>query len=403
MQTPTLDQIRERPATVLTSIICLPNDIQPLNLDEEILRLKRSHAHLPPLLSHAIQARDESVIHGRPGDFYQFFQDTGGDIARLVDYMDRAGEYDPSGEAVEVAVSAIIGQYQAGRVSELMPELMRGKILVHDLPLMVIGSQEASRSDSDVVSLREAIETYRIQGPIPTVPTGFNELDNITGGMARGRFTVLAARPAVGKSSIALSVAINNLNAGRSVLLASAEMDRREIIRRLDRNLGRDLDKLPDYMTIMDGAGQTVSRIARTAVQMNPDIVIVDHLGILDPGPDLYRQTEYEQVTALSNQIRVAAKGITRKDGRTPAWLVLSQLNRGKETENMRPTLSNLRASGAVEQDAYAVVFAWEPEERKVPDTEREVRLTVAKNRGGPCGELAFEFKTYTGTWREMR
>jgi replicative DNA helicase len=401
MMTP--EQIAERPAMILTAVLCLPLDVQPENIDYEIERLKQSHAALPQILSRTIAARDECIISGRTGDFYRFYEELGGNIPALCEYRDFNDGDNNDQASVSFAVNAIIGQYQAGKVSELLPEMKRGKILVNDIPYMVIGSEAQRTADSDVIKLHAAIGDYRTQGPIPTISTGFSCLDETLGGLARGRFTVLAARPAVGKSSFALSVAVNNIQAGRSVLLASAEMDRREIIRRLDRSCGERLDKLPDYLTIMDGAGQTVSRIARMAVQDRYDLVIVDHLGILDPGPALYRQTEYEQVTALSNQIRVAAKGITRKDGKVPAWLVLSQLNRGKETENMRPTLSNLRASGAVEQDAYAVVFAWEPEERRVPDTEREVRLTVAKNRGGPCGEVTFEFRTYPGTWRETR
>ena len=396
-----LEEIQAHPAAVIVHAMAFQTDMG--ELASEIERLKASYAYLPVILRKAIEAYDECTIYGNFSRFYEVYQARGNDFNEMMAFVDQIIPDDIGADAVYNAVNILIGRYQAEKIANLMPEMKAGKITVNDLPNLVPGSDSASTPDIDTVSLHSAIANYRTRGSLRTVCTGFDEIDSVTGGLARGRFTVLAARPGVGKSSFALAVAVNNIRAGRKVVLASAEMDRGEIIKRLDRCFGNELDKLPDYMTIMDGPSQTVSRIARAAIADHPDLVIVDYLGILDPGPDMRRHTEYEQVTALSGQIRIASKGMMGGKDTAPAWLVLSQLNRGSASERERPTLANLRASGAIEQDAYGVLFAWEPEERRNPDTERKVNMTIAKNRGGGCGEVALRFRTYTGKWEEMR
>lgn len=395
--------IQEHPANIICSILFLPEECRPANLESEMERLKASFAHLSPILRTALSAYDECCVYKNSRQIYDVFLDNGGNLEAIIDMKQCVSVDEENEESLTLAVNTLIGRFQADKVMTLIPEMKRGKITVNDLASLIPGSDNIGTPDIDTVSLHAAIANYRTRGSLRTVGTGFNEVDNITGGLARGRFTVLAARPGVGKSSFALAVAVNNIRAGRKVVLASAEMDRGEIVKRLDRCCGNELDKLPNYMTIMDGPSQAVSRIARTAIAEHPDLVIVDYLGILDSGPDMRRHTEYEQVTALSGQIRVASKGMMGGKNNAPAWLVLSQLNRGSTSERERPTLANLRASGAIEQDAYGVLFMWEPEERRNPDTERKVNVTIAKNRGGGCGEVAMQFRTYTGKWEEMR
>jgi len=239
------------------------------------------------------------------------------------------------------------------------------------------------------------------EGDIPDlarVPTRFRTLDYILGGgLTKRRVTILAARPGVGKTDFALAIARNVLRSGHNIYLAALEADAHETLRRIQNAEGND-DKIAAYrgrMEINDRADSTVPQIAAAVNSGNFDLVIVDYLQNLSYPHRV--NGYYEKATALSNQVRVASKHSKA------AWLVLSQFSREVKDEHTEPHISALRDSGAIEQDAYAVICLWEPNERGEDHEQltREVSLKVAKNRGGKVGKMNMNFQMAASRWEE--
>jgi replicative DNA helicase len=247
--------------------------------------------------------------------------------------------------------------------------------------------------------MRRRSSTARVteEGERERVHTGFRRLDHCLHGLPRGRVTILAARPGVGKTDFALSVGVNIARTWKRVFFASIEMDYHELTKRIRRNIGIEADSIGENIVLNDDAHQTVPGIAAQVMLHKPDVVIVDYLQIIKathPAKDLYTKT-----SEISNQLRAAAKGVTGSDN-PPAWLVLSQLSRNAKTEQDRPVLADLRDSGAIEQDADSVLFLHEPGKR-IDALPRAVQVSVAKNRSGPTGFVTMQFTPSSSKWEE--
>jgi len=232
------------------------------------------------------------------------------------------------------------------------------------------------------------------------VPTGYNSLDNaLGGGMVSSGLYILAARPGCGKTTLGLQIAEKVAATGIKTLFISLEMDtiqltarrlavetgipsRRIMLHRLeDAEHGRiaaAMDKLHSHPLFFNKATRaTVGSIGVQARQIKGcGLVLVDYLGLLQ-----YEQgrTLYEQVTKTSNALKQLARSLG-----IPI-LCLAQLNREMEGRKGPPRLSDLRDSGAIEQDADGVLLLHRPE---IVDNTGPALLTctVAKNRHGPMG-----------------
>jgi replicative DNA helicase len=273
----------------------------------------------------------------------------------------------------------------------------------------------------DYKSLEEVGKTMepmleRIRSNLPIaggVRTGFAEMDEMTTGMHPGNLWVVAARPGVGKTSFALSVARNVVGDGKGVLVFSLEMTSEEIYMRLlcgeaDLDIKKfrhsqlnheekarmleakaQLDELPLY--IDDGAGTTHplmrAKARRLAKEKQLDLVIVDYLQIMG---STSRRVENRAV-----EIAEMSKGLKElaKDLRIPV-MALSQLNRASEKrgENEPPLLSDLRESGAIEQDADLVAFLQRNLRADLPAERNLTDLFIAKQRNGPVGRFKLTF-----------
>ncbi len=246
--------------------------------------------------------------------------------------------------------------------------------------------------ETDCLSARE--------NKTPGIPTGLPSLNENTGGWRNGNFIILAARPGVGKTSFALHFAIVAAKAGYYVNFFSLEMNKEDLARILlasesgvyrsyirDGYLKSDdwgkintavsqLENLP--IIFKDASGMNVNQI-QAAIRKNRknkrcDFVIIDYLQLVKSTlPKAIRELEVSEVsrtlktTALIENIPI---------------LTLSQLNRVADGE--KPKLSNLRESGAIEQDADLVCFLQNDELR----TKNTIRLTVAKHRRGQLGDF---------------
>lgn len=248
------------------------------------------------------------------------------------------------------------------------------------------------------------------------VPTDFHDLDRLLGGLNKSDLIILAARPAIGKTSLAFNIAKNAARKGYGIAAFSLEMSKQQLFRRLVANeAGIDQEKLktgwvddeewermvesinqlcelPLY--IDDTPGITVpemrSKVRQLVAAGCPiDAIVVDYIQLMEPPRTEHRNRNREQdVSEISRSL----KGLARELN-LPV-LALAQLSRAVEQrQNKVPQLSDLRESGAIEQDADVVMFIYRDEVYN-PDTERPnmADVIVAKHRNGPVGEVTLFF-----------
>lgn len=267
------------------------------------------------------------------------------------------------------------------------------------------------------------------QGKRQAIRTGFPSLDRILGGFAQGGFYVMAARPGVGKSALGIALA-DMMARDRRVLYVSLEMTEAELnARRVaavsditctfgkllfgktteeqDAAIANACGKLYAHkLQISAVSTLTVPELELQARNVGAEVVIVDYLGLLSTEDK--RLSEYDRVTQISGDLKRLAKRLGC------VVLALCQLNRESVSapgQDTRPRLSQLRSSGAIEQDSDGVLLLHRPEYGKT-ETPREASapqqffVDVAKNRHGRTGtaELAWyapvnRFEDYGGKW----
>ncbi|QDT34382.1 replicative DNA helicase [Thalassoglobus polymorphus] len=253
------------------------------------------------------------------------------------------------------------------------------------------------------------------EGTVSGLHTGFNGLDDFTSGFQPSELIVLAARPSMGKTALVCNFAMAVSKAERGVLLFSLEQSKIELAERLlciqakisgHKLRQGELDEFEQsmlmeasnemrkfHMFIDDTAGRTMSQISAIARRLKRravlDIVIIDYLQLIET-EDKSMPRE-QQISSITRRLKFLAKDLD-----IPV-IALAQLNRGVEQrEDKRPRLSDLRESGAIEQDADIVMFLHRPEAYDPEDRPGEADLIIAKNRHGPIGTVEL-------TWlREM-
>jgi replicative DNA helicase len=242
--------------------------------------------------------------------------------------------------------------------------------------------------------------------------TDFIELDNILGGLQKGEMVVLAARPSVGKTALAMNIAEHiTVRHKAPAVFFSLEMRNTEIAKRMlstmaqvnsrafrevpsDEMLGKIQSAMNELaaakLFIDDTPAQTIldirAKCRRLKVQHDIQLVIIDYLQLMS-----HRQAENRQVQVaeISRGIKALARELD-----IPV-LALSQLNREVEQQNRMPRVSDIRESGAVEQDADVVLLLhkYTPEEMQRESLPCNSMLLVAKNRNGPTGLVPMNFQ----------
>jgi replicative DNA helicase len=249
------------------------------------------------------------------------------------------------------------------------------------------------------------------------VPSGFDDLDNLTGGFQPGNLVVIAARPSMGKSCLVTNIAENAaLGHAHPVALFSMEMSEAELAMRFiasqARVKGEDLSKgraEKRWPKIVEATGRLASapiyvddssdlgilelrakaRRLHAQAEGGLGVIIVDYLQLMRT--DLRTENRAEQVGALSRGLKILARELN-----VPV-LALSQLNRGVEARtDKRPLLSDLRESGAIEQDSDLVIFIYRDEYYNKEDSEHpgEAELLITKHRNGPLGTVRLVFQS---------
>ena len=241
--------------------------------------------------------------------------------------------------------------------------------------------------------------------PMNRVDTGYGGLDGLVKGMWGGQLIIIAARPAVGKSAFALSVAENAARKGKVVQFYSLEMDdteigEREIARWTDRvtmseiiergfdgTTPKDDDLanafcrsagLPIY--IDDSANVKPSKVRAQAItQKDLGLIIVDYGGLMSS--DKKAESRNLELGAISRDLKNIAKEL-----KIPV-IMLAQLSRKVGGDDVKPTLTDLRDSGELEQNADKCIFLW-----NIDREHHKVGVSVAKNRRGKLGEIVMHF-----------
>lgn len=250
------------------------------------------------------------------------------------------------------------------------------------------------------------------------LPTGFTKFDEMTGGLHAGEVVVIAARPSHGKSAWSMNVAqhlVLHPRQKRRVVFFSLEMSKESIMTRLLCSAGRvdqmkfrngylnseDRRKIQialgdltadDLLTIYDISGITMpeitKRIRRLYNDTGLDLVIIDYIGLI--GLHGRSENRNQEMANMSRQFKMLASEL-----QIP-FIILSQLNRSVETRrgSFRPMLSDLRDSGAIEQDADVVAFIFREElyKKDRDDLHGLADLIIAKQRNGPLATIPLRF-----------
>ncbi len=280
----------------------------------------------------------------------------------------------------------------------------------------------ASREQSEIVPVGDVlmqtyqhmVENAQSDGNLTGEETGFFELDKATGGLHGGELILIAGRPAMGKSSLAVNIAEHiAINKGKTVALFNLEMPKEQLVRRILcsqamvdskkmlagdftgddwKSIGRILDKVDaSPLYIDDSATVTVSEIRAKCRRLKQtkglSLIVIDYLQLMQSGTRT--ESRQQEVAEISRSLKILAKELN-----VPV-IALSQLSRAVETrKDRRPMLSDIRESGSIEQDCDIVMFIYRDDYYN-PDTEDKniAECIIAKHRNGEPGTIKLGWK----------
>ncbi|NDV60148.1 replicative DNA helicase [Bacteroides sp. 519] len=298
--------------------------------------------------------------------------------------------------------------FDAGKMIEALMETLVGKNEASSY-------SEISKLFYDDINLR--IKRFN-SGEQTGVTAGLTELNDMTSGWQGSELIILAARPAMGKTAMAMHFAQSAAQAGKQVVFFSLEMQKVQLYHRSVLSVCENLEpknlKTGDLINDLENIDKAVSKLYELPIYVNDnssinmgyirsvsrlmhkkkqcDLIIIDYLQLITADKDKYSNRE-QDVAAMSRQAKLLAKELD-----VPV-ILLSQLNRDVERRSdKRPQLSDLRESGAIEQDADMVLFIHRPEyygetvtDRNGNPVEHAGELIVAKYRNGSVGKVRFK------------
>jgi replicative DNA helicase len=351
-------------------------------------------------------------------------QDAVPSTANLSYYLDHVREKYLLRKLIQTC-TAVVGRIYdyEGEVDELLDEVEKEILHVNE-------SREQNEVKDVKKLVNEALVTiehfFNRKGELSGIATGFPDLDKMTDGLHGGEMIIVAARPSMGKTSLAMNIAEHvSLEAGLPVGVFSLEMSASSLILRMLCSLARvnmrsirdgfmsesDFPKLMSAsgrlagakLLIDDTAGLSILQLRARARRMHQQhgikLFVVDYLQLLNSTARRAQENRQQEIADISSGIKALAKELN-----VPI-IVLSQLNRELEKDKSRkPRLSDLRESGSIEQDADLVGLLYKPNAGDDDDaaaTEESdgipVNFLIAKQRNGPTGDVNLTFlKPYT-------
>lgn len=325
-----------------------------------------------------------------------------------------------------------LGFYEAAEIEETLDQAEK---MIFDITQHFSGGV---RFKELTPLLHEAFERFEklssAEHELRGVRTGFKSLDDILGGFQKSDLIILAARPSVGKTALALDIARKTATEhGTPVGIFSLEMSADQLVDRIvaaqsrtDASVIRkgvraqsgswredvfknirdaldDLSRTPIY--IDDQPGNTILKMRSAArklkIEKNLQLLVVDYLQLMAPTATRQSDSLVQQVTEISRSLKHLARELN-----IPV-LALSQLSRAVETRGGKPKLSDLRDSGSIEQDADLVMFIHADQEDlrdeagKMKEIQRK-ELIIAKHRNGPLGSATLDYHTRFNTFVEI-
>lgn len=268
---------------------------------------------------------------------------------------------------------------------------------------------------------------HKGDGALRGVATGFPDLDSYLAGLQRSDLIVLAARPSLGKTSLALNIARNvALGEKKAVGIFSLEMSREQLIDRLiaseagvdlwrlrtgkmrDDGPENDFARVRDAMNVLSNAPifiddspspsvmQLRAKARRLQAQEDVGLIMIDYLQLMKGRDNV--ESRVQEVSEISRSLKALAKELN-----VPV-LAVSQLSRGVEMRHPAiPKLSDLRESGSIEQDADVVMFIYrEDRDKKNTDRQNIADIFIEKHRNGPTGKVELYFHEDTTSFRSM-
>ena len=278
----------------------------------------------------------------------------------------------------------------------------------------------------DIIPLETALHRYaeqiasRIEGQTTGIFTGFKTLDAKTGGLQQSDLIIVAGRPGLGKTSLALNFVEHAAIAlGKTCAVFSLEMSEMQLVQRLismtaeiDGNrMRRGRLSMEELTAISDASSRlqqsaifveessrlTVTDILAKSRRLQAergglDLVVIDYLQLIEGvGND---QNRVQEVAKITRSLKAIAREL-----QVPV-IALSQLSRQIETRGTEPMLSDLRESGSIEQDADLVLFLWQKDQQDRKDGV--VRLKLAKHRNGPIADIDLHFEAELTRFRDL-
>lgn len=325
-----------------------------------------------------------------------------------------------------------LGRQEDRNVDDLLDEVEQKIFQVTQSSLI---SQQLKGIKEDIPQFMERLDRQD-EKKIRGVSTGFTKLDNLLSGFQKSDLIILAARPSLGKTSLALNIALQAaVKEKNSIGVFSLEMSRDQVVDRfISMASGVDLWKIRtgkkldekhddfgknDYNYIQDGIDQlsrapiyiddapssNIMRIRTMARRLQAekglDMLIIDYLQLIIP-----RDTKFSGIVQQTTEISRGLKTLARE--LNIPIIALSQLSRAiEQRDHKRPRLADLRDSGSIEQDADIVMFIHRKDREKHPDDVNEeekntAELIIAKHRNGPLGSINLKFKERLTMFEEI-
>jgi replicative DNA helicase len=391
---------------------------------------------------------DTALQYLRPDNFYSgankriyrviielFNQGHNSDIITVKDKLTQTGELDQSGGAsyvasltnevpspanIEYYAKIVLDRsirrtlfYTAHQIiTDIFNESIEYRSLLEQVQqklFELIDNSQALSSKvlKDIVPLviDELVERAKSGGTITGIPSGFEKLDDMTSGFQPSDFIIIGARPSIGKTALALSMAAHiSVKNHIPAAFFSLEMTDAALVRRLlagearvdAKRIKTGILKTSDFHKLVEGAAVLYeaplhiiaspnmplldlrAQARRLRLQHKVEIIFIDYLTLISPEKENKYLQPFDQFAAISKSLKSLARELN-----IPI-VVLSQLNR--DTKEKEPQLSNIRASGAIEQDADLVIFL----EREKGATD--AKLNIAKQRDGETGKIDIVF-----------
>ena len=399
------------------------------------------------LVEHDFYRRDHQLIFRAIADLFEHSQPV--DVITLAEYHDKRGELDKVGElaylgmlarntpssaniiayasivrersilrqliAVGTAISNVAFNPE-GKSSEEMLDLAEGQVFD-------IAEKGAKRSGGfiqvkEVLSrVVDRIDTlFEQDSPITGLPTGFNDFDEQTSGMQPADLVIVAGRPSMGKTTFAMNLAEHAaIKSNVPVAVFSMEMPADALAMRMLSSLGQidqhrlrtgrlnddDWPRLTSAIALLNEAplfiddtpALTVTELRARARRLKREhglsMIVIDYIQLMQGSSRSSNENRATEISEISRSLKALAKELE-----VPV-VALSQLNRSLEQRpNKRPIMSDLRESGAIEQDADLIVFIYRDEVYNEDSAEKgKAEIIISKQRNGPIGTLALTFQ----------